>query len=49
MIGSDWPVCTVLATYGQTLKLVRDYISQLTSSEQAAILGENCARFYAVS
>jgi L-fuconolactonase len=49
MIGSDWPVCTVLASYGRTLGLVRDYISKLTSSEQDAILGENCARFYAIT
>jgi L-fuconolactonase len=49
MIGSDWPVCTVLASYGRTLRLVRDYISHLTSSEQDSILGENCARFYAIT
>lgn len=48
MIGSDWPVCTVAATYGETMTLVRDYIGQLTSSEQEAILGGNCARFYGV-
>ena len=49
MIGSDWPVCTVSASYGRTLGLVRDYISKLTSSERDAILGENCARFYAIT
>ena len=48
MIGSDWPVCTVAATYGRALKLVRDYIERLTGSEQEAILGGNCARFYGV-
>jgi L-fuconolactonase len=48
MIGSDWPVCTVSASYGRTLGLVRDYIGHLTSSEQASILGRNCARFYAL-
>ena len=48
MIGSDWPVCTVAATYGRALKLVRDYIERLTVSEQEAILGGNCARFYGV-
>ena len=46
MIGSDWPVCTVAGTYGRTMGLVRDYIGQLTSSEQDAIVGGNCARFY---
>jgi L-fuconolactonase len=49
MIGSDWPVCTVSANYGRTLGLVRDYISQLTSSEQESILGRNCSHLYAVT
>jgi L-fuconolactonase len=48
MIGSDWPVCTVSASYGRTLGLVRDYIGHLTSSEQASILGGNCAQFYRI-
>lgn len=49
MIGSDWPVCTVAGTYSRTMSLVRDYIKQLTSSEQEGILGANCARFYQVT
>ncbi|HXS74901.1 MAG TPA: amidohydrolase family protein [Terracidiphilus sp.] len=48
MIGSDWPVCTVAGTYGRAIGLVRDYIGQLTSSEQEAMLGGNCARFYGI-
>jgi L-fuconolactonase len=48
MIGSDWPVCTASAAYGRTLRIVRDYISQLTTSEQDLILGGTCARFYAI-
>jgi L-fuconolactonase len=46
MIGSDWPVCTLAATYGETLGIVTDYIKRLTSSEQEAIFGKNCASFY---
>jgi L-fuconolactonase len=46
MIGSDWPVCTASAPYGRTMGLVRDYIASLTSNEQEAILGANCATFY---
>jgi len=27
MIGSDWPVCTVAASYSRTMKVVSDFIS----------------------
>lgn len=46
MIGSDWPVCTVAATYEQVIQIVRDYISDLSASEQGEVLGETCQRFY---
>jgi L-fuconolactonase len=46
MIGSDWPVCTVAADYGSTMRIVTDYIAQLPSAQQDAILGGNCAGFY---
>lgn len=46
MIGSDWPVCTIAASYGETMGLVRDYLTRLTREEQEAILGGNAARFY---
>jgi len=46
MIGSDWPVCTLTASYGQVIGLVSDYIGALSMEEQGAILGENAARFY---
>ena len=48
MIGSDWPVCTVSAPYSRTMALVRDFIAELTSTEQEAILGGKCAAFYRV-
>lgn len=48
MIGSDWPVCTLAAGYGTTMRLVIDYVSALSADEQAGILGDNCARFYGV-
>jgi L-fuconolactonase len=46
MIGSDWPVCTVAADYGRTMRIVTDYIGQLTGGQQQAVLGGNCAKFY---
>jgi L-fuconolactonase len=46
MIGSDWPVCTLSASYRATMGLVKEYIGQLGAEEQERILGGNCARFY---
>lgn len=46
MFGSDWPVCLLAGSYGQTLRLVEDFISGLTAQERAGVLGGNCARFY---
>jgi L-fuconolactonase len=46
MIGSDWPVCTVAASYRRTMNLVADFLSQYSAREQAAVLGGNAARFW---
>lgn len=49
MIGSDWPVCTVSAPYAETIEIVKEYIGQLSEEQRNAILGGNCAAFYAVA
>jgi L-fucono-1,5-lactonase len=49
MIGSDWPVCTLSASYESAMGIVLDYIAQLSAAEQEGILGGNCARFYRLS
>jgi L-fuconolactonase len=46
MIGSDWPVCTLSATYSETIGIVDDSIQQFSTAAQEQIFGENCARFY---
>lgn len=46
MIGSDWPVCTLSASYESALDIVLEYIRQFSAAHQQAILGGNCARFY---
>ena len=46
MIGSDWPVCLVSATYAQTMEIVMNFIAGLSADSQAAVLGENCCRIY---
>jgi L-fuconolactonase len=46
MYGSDWPVCTLAASYGEVFALVGDLIEELTPAERAAILGTTAAQFY---
>lgn len=49
MFGSDWPVCLVAARYEQVLAVIRDFVSRLSPSEQAAILGGTARAFYRLS
>jgi len=46
MFGSDWPVCLCACKYGQWVETVQQLISQLSCSEQDAIMGENAIRAY---
>lgn len=46
MIGSDWPVCTVAASYGRAVGVVEDYLTQHTAEVREAVLGGNAARFW---
>ena len=46
MIGSDWPVCTVAASYARVMDVVKDYLSHQPAQVQAAVLGENARRFW---
>lgn len=46
MIGSDWPVATCAAQYGDTMGVVEQWAAPLSATEKAAILGANCSVFY---
>jgi L-fuconolactonase len=46
MIGSDWPVCTVAASYSRAMNVIREYLSQYPSDVQNSVLGENAQRFW---
>jgi L-fuconolactonase len=46
MFGSDWPVCTLAATYAQVVELIADYTRSLSQAEQTQIWGETACRFY---
>lgn len=49
MIGSDWPVCTIAAEYGQVVGVVEDYLSQHRAEEREAVLGGNAKRFWGLA
>jgi L-fuconolactonase len=46
MIGSDWPVCLVAATYGDVIALVRDAIGEYSIDERDQILSGTAKEFY---
>jgi L-fuconolactonase len=46
MIGSDWPVCTVAASYSRTMTIVLDYFAGHSNDVQDAVLGGNAQRFW---
>jgi len=46
MIGSDWPVCLVAASYGQATGLVKNYILRRAPERAAEVLGGNAQRFW---
>ena len=48
MIGSDWPVSTIAGEYPAVMEIVLDYIRRLSESEQAAVSGDTCERFYGI-
>ena len=48
MMGSDWPVCLVAATYADVVALVEDAVADYSTGERQQILGGNAARFYKI-
>lgn len=48
MFGSDWPVCLVACDYKQWYDLIRKYIQQLSSIEQANIMGNTAIQTYKI-
>ena len=46
MFGSDWPVCTVAATYQQVQDIVKTHFKSFTKNEQDLFFGENAVKFY---
>ncbi|MER6977410.1 amidohydrolase family protein [Streptomyces carpinensis] len=46
MYGSDWPVCTLAASYGEVLAAARDLTSALTAHERTAVFQGTATRVY---
>jgi L-fuconolactonase len=46
MIGSDWPVCTLAASYTRAMNLVESYLSPQPIEAREAILGGNAQQFW---
>ena len=46
LFGSDWPVCTAVASYDQVLGLARDLITPLVGKETDAVFGGTARRIY---
>jgi L-fucono-1,5-lactonase len=49
MIGSDWPVCTLMGSYEDVMRIVIDYVGDLSEHEREEILGGACAQFYGLT
>ena len=48
MLGSDWPVCLVACDYAKWIGLVKNWISKLSPTEQARILGGTAIEAYGI-
>jgi len=46
MIGSDWPVCLVAASYTQTMEVVKTYLLEQKPEHREAVLGGTADRFW---
>jgi predicted TIM-barrel fold metal-dependent hydrolase len=46
VLGSNWPVDRLFVSYATMIEFTRDYISQLSSSEQEKVCSGNAARLY---
>jgi L-fuconolactonase len=46
MFGSDWPVCTLAASYAEVLHLAESVVAELSRAEQDAIWGATALAFY---
>jgi L-fuconolactonase len=48
MLGSDWPVCLLAASYRDCFQIAQRFFSNYTLEEQKAVFNKNAARFYGI-
>ncbi len=48
MFGSDWPVCTLAATYDRVVESMTELTSMLSPHEQVAVFGGNATTLYSL-
>lgn len=46
MFGSDWPVCTLVASYAEVSDIAGQLTGKLSESEQAAVFADTATRVY---
>uniref|UniRef100_UPI003F497063 amidohydrolase family protein n=1 Tax=Paenarthrobacter nicotinovorans TaxID=29320 RepID=UPI003F497063 len=46
MLGSDWPVSTLSASYGRTVQVLRELAGELSADEARQVLGGTAERVY---
>ncbi|HEX9598761.1 MAG TPA: amidohydrolase family protein [Gaiellaceae bacterium] len=46
LFGSDWPVCTLAASYGEVVRACELALGELTAPVREKVFGGNAARFY---
>jgi L-fuconolactonase len=49
LYGSDWPVCTLSASYSETYGIVKTYFDSFSRGEQDDFFGGNAIRFYGLT
>ena len=46
MFGSDWPVCTLAASYGEVVAAALETLGGVSAKQKEALFGGNAERFY---
>jgi L-fuconolactonase len=48
LFGSDWPVCTLAASYERIVELAATFVDALSAGDRAAVLGGNATKIYSL-
>ena len=48
MFGSDWPVCSLAASYEQVLELFQTLLADLSEGDRESIFAKNASEFYRI-